>query len=223
VILVVEDEPGILDFIERGLRRQGLDVESAADGVTGLERARDPRVKLMVLDLMLPELSGAEVLATVQRERPDLPVIVLTARGEVGDRVAGLDAGAVDYMVKPFSLEELAARVRAHLRLAGRGETSLEAGGILVDLLSRRVTVAAADVRLSTTEFALLVYLMRHDREVMSRDQILRDVWGYGHDPGTNTLDVYIGYLRRKLASAGIEGAIATIRSLGYRFDGGRR
>ncbi|MBO0768818.1 MAG: response regulator transcription factor [Solirubrobacterales bacterium] len=220
MILVVEDEPGILDFIERGLRRQGLEVITATDGATGLELARDPKVRVVVLDLMLPQLSGGEVLARLQPERPDLPVIVLTARGDLEDRIAGLDAGAVDYLVKPFSLDELAARVRAQLRMTEAGETQLQSGAIKIDLISREVTVSDQPVRLSTTEFELLLFLMRNQGKVVERDQALRAVWGYNHDPGTNVLDVYVGYLRRKLSAAGAEQPITTIRSLGYRFDG---
>ncbi|WP_249011545.1 response regulator transcription factor [Conexibacter sp. DBS9H8] len=221
MILVVEDEPGILDFVERGLRRHGLEVDTATDGEAGLARALEAEIELVVLDLMLPRRSGQEVLGELRAARPELPVIVLTARGEVEDRVAGLDAGAVDYLVKPFSIDELAARVRAQLRSARRGDTTLVTGGIRVDLLSRDVTtVGDHRVRLSTTEFELLVFLMQHEGQVLARDQILRAVWGYQHDPGTNVLDVYIGYLRRKLSATEATGKITTVRSLGYRFDG---
>ncbi len=219
MILVVEDEPGILDFVERGLRRQSLEVTTATDGEAGLERGLAPDVELVVLDLMLPKLGGRAVLEQLHAQRPDLPVIVLTARGEVEERIAGLDAGAVDYLVKPFSIDELAARIRAQLRSARRENTVLALGGINVELISREVSVAESPVRLSATEFELLVYLMRHEGQVLARDEILRDVWGYQHDPGTNVLDVYIGYLRRKLAAVNAEAKITTIRSLGYRFD----
>jgi DNA-binding response OmpR family regulator len=219
VILVVEDEPGILDFVERGLRRENHEVDTATDGEAGLSRALSPDIQLVVLDLMLPKLSGQEVLARLQAARPELPVIVLTARSEIEDRVAGLDAGAVDYLVKPFSLDELAARVRAQLRLARRGDTTIDTGGIRVDLITREVSVGEDQVRLSTTEFELLVYLIQHEGRVLARDQILRVVWGYQHDPGTNVLDVYIGYLRRKLSAVRAPATITTVRSLGYRFD----
>jgi DNA-binding response OmpR family regulator len=219
VILVVEDEPGTLDFVEAGLRRHSLEVDTATDGEAGLSRALVPDVELVVLDLMLPKLSGTEVLARLQSDRPGLPVIVLSARGEVEDRVAGLDAGAVDYLVKPFSLDELAARVRAQLRSARRADTRLDTGGIRVDLISREVAVGGHRVRLSPTEFELLVYLIQHEGRVLARDQILRVVWGYEHDPCTNVLDVYIGYLRRKLSAVQALATITTVRSLGYRFD----
>jgi DNA-binding response OmpR family regulator len=222
MILVVEDEPGIVDFIERGLKQAGFEVSTRADGASGLTQALEPAVDLVVLDLMLPGLSGEEVLSRLSLERPNLPVIVLTARGGVQDRIKGLDAGAVDYLVKPFSLDELVARVRAQLRSARRGETTIVGGGIAVDLPSRRVKVGDQNIQLSTTEFELLTYLMRNQGTVLSRAQILRAVWGYEHDPGTNVLDVYVGYVRRKLLACGAVGRIATIRSLGYRFDGDR-
>jgi DNA-binding response OmpR family regulator len=148
-----------------------------------------------------------------------LPVIVLTARGQVDDRVAGLDAGAVDYMVKPFSLGELAARIRAHLRVAEMEPTAISGADIDVDLITREVRRGGTAVRLSTTEFELLVYLMRNRGRVLTREQILRAVWGYEYDPGTNVVDVYIGYLRRKLGSAERKAPIVTVRSVGYRFD----
>jgi DNA-binding response OmpR family regulator len=220
MILVVEDEPGIVDFIERGLQRAGFEVCSRADGTDGMTQALEPAVDLVILDLMLPGLSGDEILARLSLERPDLPVIVLTARAGVEDRIRGLNAGAVDYLVKPFSLDELVARVRAQLRSARRGETTIRGGGLAVDLASRQVKAGERLVRLSTTEFELLAYLLRNQGTVLSRDQILRAVWGYEHDPGTNVLDVYIGYVRRKLTASGAAGRIVTIRSLGYRFDG---
>jgi DNA-binding response OmpR family regulator len=220
--VVVEDEPAIVDFIERQLRRAGFDVTSRTDGESGLTEALKPEVELLVLDLMLPGISGDDILTRLSAERPELPVIVLTARDGVQARVDGLNAGAVDYLVKPFSVEELIARVRAQLRSAKRGETTLQSGGVSVDLLSRRVTVAGTTIRLSTTEFELLVHLIRNEGVVLSRDQILRAVWGYKHDTGTNNLDVYVGYVRRKLEAAGASARIVTVRSLGYRFDGDR-
>jgi DNA-binding response OmpR family regulator len=220
MILVVEDEPGIVDFVERGLRTQGFEVGSALDGETGLARALESDVELVVLDLMLPRRSGEDVLRELSAARPTLPVIVLTAKGELEDRIAGLDAGAIDYLVKPFSVAELAARIRAQLRASTLDQsTTLEGAGIDIDLISRDVRVGGEAVRLSTTEFELLVYLMRHAGRVLSREQILRAVWGYGHDPGTNVVDVYVGYLRRKLATPQRAAPIATVRSVGYRFE----
>jgi DNA-binding response OmpR family regulator len=144
---------------------------------------------------------------------------MLTARDQVHDKVQGLDMGATDYITKPFSFEELVARVRAHLRVPAQGQTTvLEAGGVTVNLLERRVTRAGSEVSLSAREFELLVYFMRHANQVLSREQILSAVWGYSFDPGTNVVDVYVGYLRRKLSAHDGPAPIDTLRSLGYRF-----
>lgn len=220
MILVIEDEPGIVDFIERGLTAHGFEVRTALDGATGAAIAVDEDVELVILDMMLPERSGLDVLAELRAAKPQLPVIVLTARGEVEDRISGLDAGATDYMVKPFSLGELAARIRAQLRFAAHAHAPLLRGAdIEVDLISREVRRGGERVHLSTTEFELLVYLLEHRGKVLTREQILRAVWGYEHDPGTNVLEVYIGYLRRKLRRGEQEVPIVTVRSVGYRFD----
>ena len=220
MILVVEDEPGIVDFVERGLRGRGLEVISESDGAAGLARALDPEVELVVLDLMLPGTPGSEVLRAVHDRRPALPVIVLTAKGEIEDRIEGLDAGAVDYIVKPFSVAELAARIRAQLRSATRDPgTVLKADGLQINLISRDVSLGGEPVNLSTTEFELLVYLVRNRGQVLSREQIQRAVWGYDYDPATNIVDVYVGYLRRKLSADGRAVPITTIRSVGFRFD----
>lgn len=220
LILVIEDEPGIVDFLERGLGAHGFDVVSALDGEQGIERARSDEVDLVVLDMMLPGRSGLEVLELLREEQPATPVIVLTALDEIEHRVQGLDAGAADYLSKPFSLNELAARIRAQLRMAAQvPQTRLTGRGIEVDLLTREVRRDGSLVRLSTTEFELLTYLMRNAGHVLTREQILRAVWGYDYDPGTNVVDVYVGYLRRKLRGAEGDAPISTIRSVGYRFD----
>jgi two-component system, OmpR family, response regulator len=160
------------------------------------------------------------VLAALRSAKPTLPVIVLTARGDVEDRIAGLDAGAMDYLTKPFSLSELAARIRAHLRVAAQAPvTALRGADIELNLLTREVERAGHAVRLSSTEFELLSYLVQNSGRVLSREQILRAVWGYEYDPGTNVVDVYIGYLRRKLRVDGKKVPIVTVRSVGYRFD----
>lgn len=222
LILVIEDEPGIVDFLERGLRTQGFEVESALDGITGTDRALNENVDLVVLDLMLPGRDGLAVLADLRQAKPQLPVIVLTARTEVDDRITGLDGGAADYLVKPFSLGELAARIRAQLRLASQAPATVMRGAeIEIDMITREVHNGGELVRLSTTEFELLAYLLRNRGKVLSREQILRAVWGYDHDPGTNVVDVYVGYLRRKLRRDGHDAPIVTVRSIGYRFDDG--
>jgi len=217
-VLLIEDEPGIVDFVRRGLEAQGFAVEAALDGIEGERLALKGECDAIVLDLMLPGRSGLEILAAVRRAQPSLPVIVLTARGEIEDRVEGLEAGAVDYLVKPFSMAELVARVRAQLRVVAHASTStLGAEGIEVDLLSRKVRRAGQQIPLSTTEFELLVYLLRHHGQVVSREQILSSVWGYEHDPATNVVDVYVGYLRRKLGRPGEPAPIHTVRAVGYR------
>jgi DNA-binding response OmpR family regulator len=219
-ILVIEDEPGIVDFLARGLRAHGFEVISALDGLSGSDKVMNEHVDLVVLDMMLPGRSGLELLADLRTAKPTLPVIALTARGEVEDRVRGLDAGAADYLTKPFSLNELAARIRAQLRVAAQASvTGLSAGALEMDLITREVTYAGEPVRLSTTEFELLAYLLRNHGRVLGRDQILRAVWGYDYDPGTNVVDVYVGYLRRKLRRGSDRSPIVTVRSVGYRLD----
>ena len=217
-ILVAEDEPAIADFIERGLRAEGYAVTVATGGDEALRLALSEDYALMILDRMLPECDGLDVLAKLRPAKPSLPVIMLTARTEIDDRVAGLDAGAVDYVTKPFAFDELAARVRAHLRApAGTAPTRLDAFDIELDLLSRRVTRAGGEVALSAKEFDLLAYFLRHPGTVLSREQILSAVWGYSHDPGTNIVEVYVSYLRRKLRRPGSPAPIITVRSVGYR------
>jgi two-component system copper resistance phosphate regulon response regulator CusR len=223
-ILVIEDEPGIVDFLQRGLSSYGYSVSTAFDGVAGTDKALAEPVDLVVLDLMLPGRSGMQVLAAVREAKPSLPVIALTARSEIDDRIAGLDAGLVDYLTKPFSLRELAARIRAQLRAASEAPvTKLTGADVELDLLSRQVRRGEQTIRLSSTEFELLGYLMRNSNRVLSREQILRAVWGYDYDPGTNVVDVYIGYLRRKLRQDDRPAPIVTVRTVGYRFDADRR
>ena len=218
-VLLIEDEPGIVDFVRRGLEAEGFRVRAETDGARGEELALRESVDVVVLDLMLPSRDGMDVLRSLQAAKPEVPVIVLTAKGEIEDRVAGLDAGAVDYLVKPFSLSELSARIRAQLRSAALGATTkLQGEDVEVDLLSRRVMRSGTPVALSSTEFELLVHLMRNRGRVVSREDILSAVWGYQHHPATNIVDVYIGYLRRKLRRPESPAPIHTVRSVGYRF-----
>ena len=217
-ILVAEDEPAIADFVQHGLSAEGYAVTVAASGETALELALSEDFALMILDRMLPGRDGIEVLEALRALKPDLRVIMLTARTGIDDRVEGLDAGAVDYMTKPFAFDELAARVRAQLRApAQQQSTRLEALGIELDLLTRRVTRDGGEIALSTKEFDLLAYFLRHPAHVLSREQILSAVWGYSHDPGTNIVEVYVSYLRRKLSRPGFPAPIVTVRSVGYR------
>jgi DNA-binding response OmpR family regulator len=221
-VLLIEDEPGIVDFVSRGFEAEGFVVYAAMDGEEGERLALKGGFDAIVLDLMLPGRNGLEILQSVRRATPSVPVIVLTARGEIEDRVEGLEAGAADYLVKPFSMAELLARVRAQLRvIAQASASSLAAEGIEVDLLSRRVRRDGRTAALSTTEFELLVYLMRNHGRVVSREEILSSVWGYEHDPATNVVDVYVGYLRRKLGQPGDPAPIHTVRAVGYRLGGG--
>jgi DNA-binding response OmpR family regulator len=220
-ILVVEDEEAIADFLSRGLEAEGYGVVVAADGVAGERLALDGGVDLVVLDRMLPGRDGIEVLGAIRAEKPSLPVIVLTAKGEIADRVEGLDRGATDYMTKPFAFDELAARIRSRLRQPSEEPaTVLEAGGLRLDLLARRAERGELSVRLPERESELLAYLMRRPGQVCTREEILASVWGYDHDPGTNVVQVYIGYLRRRLALEGSPAPIETIRSVGYRLAG---
>jgi DNA-binding response OmpR family regulator len=217
-ILLVEDERGIADFVERALRSQGHDVDVASDGPEGEDRALEGDHDLVILDVMLPGRSGIDVLERIRRAKPVLPVILLTARAQVADKVRGLDAGATDYVTKPFSVEELLARVRAHLRTPAQATaTRLGTAGIELDLVRRTVARDGEPVHLSAKEFDLLAYFLSHPGSALSRERILAAVWDYDHDPGTNIVDVYVGYLRRKLGRDGCPAPIETVRSVGYR------
>ncbi len=217
-ILVVEDERPIAEFVQRGLEAEGYSVSCAYDGEQGLAMAGTGDYALIVLDLLLPRLSGLEVVKGIRERDEALPVIMLTALAETDDVVRGLDLGASDYLTKPFAFAELLARIRAHLRQPGQvNATSLEVGQINLDFRTREVSRAGRGVKLTAREFELLAYLMRHPDQVLSRAQILNAVWGYDYDPGTNVLDVYIGYLRRKLADGDGDAPIQTVRSAGYR------
>lgn len=222
-ILVIEDERTLATFIERTLRAEGYAVTLRHDGPSGEAAALTGDYALVLLDLTLPGRDGLEVLEGIRQRLPALPVIVLTARGAIEQRVEGLDRGANDYVTKPFSFEELLARVRAQLRSPEQSEASaLEAGGIRVDLRTRRVQRNGRAVQLTAREFEVLTYLMRHPDQVLSREQILNGVWGFDFDPGTKVLEVYIGYLRRKLGAENGADPIETVRNVGYRLRVGR-
>ncbi len=220
-ILVIEDERTLAGFIEHSLSSQGYAVTVRHDGDSGEAAALTGDYALVVLDLTLPGKDGLLVLRAIRSRLPDLPVIVLTARTAVHERVEGLDLGADDYVTKPFSLDELLARVRAQLRAPGQRESAaLAAGDIALDLRTRRVRRDGHDIQLTSREFELLVYLLRHPDQVLSREQILNAVWGFDFDPGTKVLEVYVGYLRRKLHIAGRPDPIETVRNAGYRLRG---
>ena len=217
-ILVIEDERTLAGFVEQGLRADGYAVTVCHDGASGEAAALTGDHALVVLDLTLPGKDGLEVLGAIRQRLSELPVIVLTARAAVEQRVEGLDRGANDYVTKPFSLAELSARVRAQLRAPGQRESSvLEAAGIRMDLRTRRVESEGREVPLTAREFEVLAYLLRHPDQVLSREQILNAVWGFDFDPGTKVLEVYIGYLRRKLGAENGSDTIETVRNVGYR------
>jgi DNA-binding response OmpR family regulator len=221
-VLVVEDERPIAEFIERGLSEEGYDVTSVHDGEEGLIRALSGEFSVVLLDVLLPKLGGFEILKRIRAEDAALPVIMLTALGETGDKVEGLDLGANDYLTKPFAFEELLARIRAQLRdPSPAGGNSLKVGELELDFRTRRVERQGEEIPLTTREFELLAHLMRHPDQVLSRGQLLSAVWGYDYDPGTNVLEVYVGYLRRKLAANGGPAPIQTVRSAGYRLVSG--
>jgi DNA-binding response OmpR family regulator len=214
-ILIAEDEERIASFVEKGLRANGFSTQVAAEGEEALRLARSRRFDLLILDLGLPGKDGFEVLRELREAGSQLPVVILTARGSVGDTVAGLEGGADDYITKPFRFEELLARVRVRLRGERAAElTVLNAGDATLDLRMRQVIVEGRAVDLSAREFALAELFFRHAGQVLSREQLLSHVWGYDFDPGSNVVEVYVRYLRRKLGDQRIE----TVRGMGYRF-----
>jgi DNA-binding response OmpR family regulator len=219
-ILMVEDEPQIVRMLVRGFAAHGYRCISADNGQDGLRMAVEEDVEVVLLDIMLPGLSGDEVLRRIRLRKPNLPVLMLTARDETRHKVLALNSGADDYLTKPFSFDELLARIRVLLRRANQPQASkLAAGDLKVDLLSRRVERDGKRIELSSREFALLEYFMRHPHQVLSRQQILSAVWDYAFDPGTNVVNVYVNYLRNKLDRPGEPPLIATVRGTGYRFD----
>jgi DNA-binding response OmpR family regulator len=219
-VLIVEDDPAIVRFLERGLAAHGHRAISADNGEDGVRLAVDESVDLVLLDIMLPQLDGHRVLERIRLRRPELPVLMLTARDDLQNKVKALDAGADDYLTKPFDLEELLARIRALTRRADQPRASrIEAGDLKIDLRSRRVWRGDRIVDLSSREFALLEYLMSHPGQVLSRQQILSAIWDFAFDPGSNVVDVYISYLRNKIDRPGEPSLIQTVRGAGYRFE----
>jgi len=220
-ILIIEDEERIASFVARGLRAEGHQTTVVGDGVLGLDEAMAGQFDLLVLDIGLPGMDGFEVLDALRSQGNRMPVIVLTARDSVTDTVTALEGGADDYMPKPFRFAELLARVRLRLRRADGApgavrEDILESGGVYLDLRTRRATVNGTQVDLSAREFTLAEIFMLNPGQVLSREQLLDHVWGYDFDPGSNVVDVYVGYLRKKFGAE----AIGTVRGMGYRFNG---
>ena len=212
-ILIAEDEVRLAAFLEKGLRGNGFTTTVVADGESAARVARDEDFDLMILDLGLPAKSGLEVLRELRARGERLPVLILTARDDTDHKVAGLDGGADDYVTKPFAFEEFLARVRVRLRGEGnREEPVLRAGRITLDLRTRRASAGTETFELTTREFVMLETFLRHPGQVLTREQLLSHVWGYDYDPGSNVVDVYIGYLRRKLGN----DVLRTVRGAGY-------
>ena len=216
-ILIAEDEPRLSSFLEKGLRAAGYATTVCDDGIKAAAMARDEEFDLLILDIGLPGQDGFTVLRSLRARGVRMPVLILTARDEVTDTVTGLDIGADDYVTKPFVFEELLARVRARLRAGsdhdGGDAMVLSAGGVQLDVRTRRASAGEGDVELTAKEFSLLETFLRHPGQVLSREQLLSHVWGYDFDPGSNVVDVYVGYLRRKLGAERFE----TVRGMGYR------
>ena len=218
-ILIVEDEEKLARFVELELKHEGYAVDKAFDGREGLEKAEGGGYDLLLLDIMLPGLNGLEVLRRLRKAGSSMPVIMLTARDAVMDKVTGLDMGADDYVTKPFSIEELLARIRASLRKqsAQKQETGLlSCGGLTVDVSRHRVTRDGRDIELTGREFSLLQYFMENKTIVLTRDQLLEKVWGYEYLGETNVVDVYVRYLRGKIDDGFDQKLLQTVRGVGY-------
>lgn len=216
-ILIAEDEARIASFLEKGLRANGFSTVVAETGQVAAMLARDSDFELLILDLGLPGMDGHRVLKEIRMRGEHMPVVILTARADIGDTVAGLEGGADDYMTKPFRFEEMLARIRLRLKEGGGPETTvLTAESVALDLRTRRAQVGGRSVELTAREFALAETFFRHRGQVLSREQLLSHVWGYDFDPESNVVDVYVRYLRRKLG----EELIETVRGMGYRLRG---
>jgi DNA-binding response OmpR family regulator len=217
-ILVIEDEPRILAFVSCGLEAEGFTVDAAGDGPDGLRRAVLGDYDLVVLDLLLPGLDGLAVLRGLQERRPDVPVVIVSARSDLQTKLRGFGLGACDYVSKPFAFDELLARIRAQLRhgRAGGDGTVVNAGALTLDLARRQARLGDVVAELSDREFRLLHHLVRHQGEVVSRERLLSEVWGYHFDPRSNVVDVCVRRLRKKL---GADAPIETVRHGGYRLS----
>ncbi len=219
-ILIAEDEPRISSFLEKGLVAAGFGVATVGDGQAALDSALSGGHELLLLDLGLPALDGLDVLKRLREQGSSLPVIILTARDSAADTVAGFEGGANDYVAKPFRFDELLARIRARLadaRSAPAGLPTLRHGDLELDLRTRRIAVSGVAVDLSAREFALAEAFLQSPEQVLSREQLLSRVWGFDFDPGSNVVDVYVRYLRRKIGAERLE----TVRGMGYRLTAG--
>lgn len=219
-ILVIEDDAAIARVLDRGLRAHGHQIILAQSGEEGIILATDDTIDLIILDISLPGLNGHQVLRRIRSERSALPVLMLTARDDLKNKVDALNAGADDYLTKPFAFEELLARIRAVTRRLDQPDsTQIVAGNLRLDMLAQRVWRGDQLVDLSKREFALLEYFMRHPNQVLSRQQILSAVWEYDFDPESNVVDVYVLYLRNKIDEPNSTSLISTVRGVGYRFE----
>ncbi|MET7601850.1 response regulator transcription factor [Streptomyces avermitilis] len=222
-ILIVDDEPAVREALQRSLAFEGYDTEVAVDGADALEKATAYQPDLVVLDIQMPRMDGLTAARRIRGAGTTTPILMLTARDTVGDRVTGLDAGADDYLVKPFELDELFARIRALLRRSSYATTvgvpeddALTFGDLRMDLATREVTRGGRSVELTRTEFTLLEMFLAHPRQVLTREQILKAVWGFDFEPSSNSLDVYVMYLRRKTEAGGEPRLVHTVRGVGY-------
>lgn len=228
-VLIVDDEPAVRDALRRSLSFEGYETQTAVDGLDALEKAAATPPELIVLDVQMPRMDGLTVARRLRAHGELVPILMLTARDTVGDRVSGLDAGADDYLVKPFELDELLARVRALLRRSayttgdGSGAPHTDADERLLTFADLRMDLATREVRrgerlvdLTRTEYTLLELLLSHPRQVLTREQILQDVWGFDYEPSSNSLDVYVMYLRRKTEAGGEPRLVQTVRGVGY-------
>ncbi|MGW2018690.1 response regulator transcription factor [Streptomyces sp. NPDC001927] len=229
-ILIVDDEPAVREALRRSLAFEGYGTQEAVDGVDALARMESYAPDLVVLDVQMPRMDGLTAARRIRASGSTVPILMLTARDTVGDRVTGLDAGADDYLVKPFELDELFARIRALLRrssYASAAEAPADGGDVLsfgdlrMDLATREVTRAGRRVELTRTEFTLLEMFLAHPRQVLTREQILKAVWGFDFEPSSNSLDVYVMYLRRKTEAGGEPRLVHTVRGVGYVLRGG--
>ncbi|WP_371556184.1 response regulator transcription factor [Streptomyces longwoodensis] len=224
-ILIVDDEPAVREALQRSLAFEGYDTEVAVDGADALDKATRYRPDLLVLDIQMPRMDGLTAARRIRGAGDTTPILMLTARDTVGDRVTGLDAGADDYLVKPFELDELFARIRALLRRSSyaaavsaqaQADEALAFADLRMDLATREVTRGGRPVELTRTEFTLLEMFMAHPRQVLTREQILKAVWGFDFEPSSNSLDVYVMYLRRKTEAGGEPRLVHTVRGVGY-------
>ena len=217
LVLLIDDDPGIRRSVAAGLELEGFRVVPASGGRSGLAAAATEHPDVVLLDLTMPDLNGLDVLARLRGAGDDVPVCVLSARDEVDDRVRGLEAGADDYVVKPFALEEVTARLHALLRRRPAGlQDAITVAGITLNPLAAQATRAGRELALTRREFELLHLFLRHPGEVLERRRLHEEIWGYTFDPGTNVADVFVGYLRRKLEAGGEERVLHTVRGVGF-------